>query len=818
MRELTAVVAFAAWSALAQTAAVDSADLSRGTTLLPSSTAFSDEATSLVYNPAGLTRTGRFNAWYVHERSNTRGLNADSVFAAAAVADLFGIGLASEWLRPVDGPNRQLTRLGLAFGGDKFSAGFSATWLSGGVPRTIAGLDLGLQARPLRWLALGAGVRNVNSPGPLNREWTAGLGLRPFGERLSVGVDWLFSEATPLAQSRLQYTVQATLVRGLRVLGGFSHGFAPGQPAYAQAGLGVDLEHVGYTQGLSYADGVLDWQFAARVSADAHGSLLTSSKVAVVNLADLNSPAGGTLGSLLGLDTEDRYLRLLRFLDRAAQDPELAGLVIKVEGTGLGLARADELRSAIVRLRTAGKKVYAYILSAADAEYLMVSHCDGIYAAPEAMLIIDGLRTSVMYFGGTAKQLGVQVDVARVGKYKNFPDQFTRFDMSDEQRESLNAHLDTAEKTLAARIFASRKLDAAAWKRITDEGLKSARREKQLGTIDDVLTPQQFEELLREKLPNARVSRDYQPLEQRQTRWGAQRYVAVIPVLGGIGGGKNQVSPILGPQAGAESFIESINAAAQDPDVVAIVVRVDSGGGDGLASDLMYRAVLEAKKLKPVVASMGDVAASGGYYVAMGADQVFASPTTLTGSIGVFFAKPGVRELAEKLGATQVSVQRGKLAGITDSFDPWSEEQRAAAQAWVDDFYDTFITEAAASRKLSKEALDAVARGRVWSGEDALAKQLVDSLGGLNEAIEAAKARAGVSEDVGVRLAKTNDGPLGSLVGAAVPSALLQLQVAAPQPTLPALLQSVIAQLGPAAWLFEAPKVQARLEWLVEIK
>ena len=150
--------------------------------------------------------------------------------------------------------------------------------------------------------------------------------------------------------------------------------------------------------------------------------------------------------------------------------------------------------------------------------------------------------------------------------------------------------------------------------------------------------------------------------------------------------------------AGATTFIEALNEAAEDTNVAAIVVRVDSGGGDGLASDLMYRAVLEAKKKKPVIASMGDVAASSGYYVAMGADEIVASPTTLTGSIGAFFAKPAIKKLAEDFGATQISIQRGKLAGITDTFDPCTPDQRKAAQKWIDDFYDSFITEVAASR------------------------------------------------------------------------------------------------------------------------
>ncbi len=166
--------------------------------------------------------------------------------------------------------------------------------------------------------------------------------------------------------------------------------------------------------------------------------------------------------------------------------------------------------------------------------------------------------------------------------------------------------------------------------------------------------------------------------------------------------------------------------------MVAIVLRVDSGGGDVLASDLMYRAVLEAKKRKPVIASMGDVAASGGYYVAMGADEILADPTTITGSIGVFYLKPALKGLlGDKLGVNRESISRAPLADLMDPWRPWTPEEQTAVQAWVDATYDDFITYVAEARKLDKEKVDAIARGRVWSGQDAHARGLVDQLGGF---------------------------------------------------------------------------------------
>jgi protease-4 len=815
-------------SLLAQTAAVGNTDLSRGTNLLPNSVAFTDEATSLAYNPAGLGRVGTFNGWYVHEQANVRRQVNDGFWLATSIGNLVGLGVSFEWLRDTSTTERRKSSFGFSAGPQTFSLGATINWFNGGRANNRATIDLGFQSRPLRWLSLGGLVRNVNQqilepaftgvvPTPelaLAREYSLGIGLRPFKEYVTLGVDWVVNERAPFATSRMQYTLQVKPVKGLRLLGGFSHAFAAGEPLYVHAGVGLDLDNVGYTQGVAYADGRLNWQFAGRFSLDNEPSLLPKKKLAVVSLSDLGGAPGGlTIGSLLGIGSEDRYLRFLRYLDRAARDSELEGIVLKVEGAGVGLARADEVREAIVKLRLAGKKVFAYVLNAGDPEYLMISACDGIYAAPEAMLQIDGLRSSITFLGGTAKRFGVDVEVARVGAYKNFPDQFTRSDMSDEQRETIEAYLDTNQRQIARRIEEGRKIAPAAWQTAVDEGITPPRRALELKQLDGVFTPKQFEEHLQAQLPGVSVARGYRPFDVRDVRWGVEKAIAVIPVLGSISGGKNSSTPLTGDLiAGAESFIEALGTAADDPAIAAIVIRVDSGGGDGLAADLMYRAVLEAKKKKPVIASMGDAAASGGYYVAMGADEIVASPTTLTGSIGVFYVKPTVKRLAEELGANTVSINRGKLAGMTDPMEPWSPEQRKAAQRWIDDFYDTFISEVASSRKMTKEAVDAVARGRVWSGEDAKAKGLVDHLGGLMDAVAIAQLKSGTTSETPISIYQGSVGLLPTLLG----SSVLELEL--PSQKLPVGLQTLAEQMGRHAWILESPRVQARLEYTVEIR
>jgi protease-4 len=305
--------------------------------------------------------------------------------------------------------------------------------------------------------------------------------------------------------------------------------------------------------------------------------------------------------------------------------------------------------------------------------------------------------------------------------------------------------------------------------------------------------------------------------------WGEHKRIALIPVLGEISGGKSREGPFsAGEISGAETVVRALKRAEEDPQVAAIVLRVDSPGGDGLAADLMYRAVLEAKKKKPVVASMGDLAASGGYYASMGADEVFASPTTLTGSIGVFAVKPAVHDLASKLGLTFETIKTAPLADILGQVQPWTKEEQAAAQRWVDSFYDDFITEVSRSRRLSKEQVDAIARGRVWSGEDAKARGLVDSLGGLLEAIDSARRRAGLVGEVDLEVFGEAHGLLsgpGGEAEVAVEGVLTGLLGSAPaRAQLPPPLKALAAELGVQAELLYEPGVKAMMPFMLKVE
>ena len=571
MRFLHAFAGLLAATSLAQSAAVGSTNLSRGATLLPASAAFSDEATSLVYNPAGLSRAGRLNGWYLHEHSLTRAHDADAVFLATTIADWVGLGLGAQWLRPAGADAHRRFHLGASVGPPALSLGASLTWLSGGPVQGLTTLDLGLQSRPLRWLAFGALVRNLNAPAnaatSFSREWALGLGLRPLGERLSLGVDWVIPELRSIDHSRLQYTLGVTVLRGLRIIAGFSHGFTESEHPTVQAGLGVDLEHVGYTQGLAMADGRLDWQFSARLSVDRFGSIIPSKTIAVVSLADLGA-TGPTLGSLLGIAAEDRYLRLLQFFDGARFDPELEAVVLKVEGASIGLARADEVRAAIVQAqggRQEGVRVHPLGLRRRLPDGLglrrAVRRPRGHDDRRRAALLGGVLRRRRQAPGGRRRR-------GAGGPVQDVPRSVHPPDMSKEQREAIDAYLDANVKAVAARVQAARHLTPERWQAALDEGLKPTRREKELGTIDDVLTPPGSMRCSRRKCPARGSTPTTGPSPTATPRWGQKKQIAIVPVLGSIAGGKSRPSPLGGELvAGAQSFIEALNAAVENPRV-----------------------------------------------------------------------------------------------------------------------------------------------------------------------------------------------------------------------------------------------------------
>lgn len=470
-------------------------------------------------------------------------------------------------------------------------------------------------------------------------------------------------------------------------------------------------------------------------------------------LPEQPAPAFGSF-----LDREPVALRtVVRSLDRAAADSKVKAVVLRVNMLpGAGWGKVEELRAAIKRFRASGKEAYAHLEFSGNKEYYLATACSKIYAAPTGLLDITGLEAEVTFFRNTLDKLGIQAEFEGVGKYKNAPNQLTERGFTGPHREQMVSLLDSLFGGYVTEIAASRGLAEDKVRELIDAGPYDAREAKDAGLVDDLLYKDELLDLLddADRLTPARYARS----SGRGLSLGRPK-LALIYVVGEIVLGPSQEDPFgSGGVAGSETVAEAIREAREDEDVKAIVLRVDSPGGSGTASDAIWREVRLARKEKPVVASMGDYAASGGYYVAMGSDAIVAQPGTITGSIGVFAGKFSLRGFYDKIGLTKEIITRGENADIFTDYRTWTPDERMRIRTMMESFYDEFITKAAEGRaeasgkEISPEDVHRVAQGRVWTGSEALAHGLVDKLGGLDTAIAVAKEKAKIDAGTEVEL------------------------------------------------------------------
>jgi len=451
-------------------------------------------------------------------------------------------------------------------------------------------------------------------------------------------------------------------------------------------------------------------------------------------------PAG--LGGLFG-SRPPSIRGLVEAVDRAAGDPAVKGLVLRVGSVSTGWARVQELRDALVRFRRSGKPSWAHLEFAGNQEYFLATGCAKVAASPTAMLDVSGLSAEVSFYKGTLEKLGVEAQFEGVGKYKNAPNQFTEAGFTAPHREQMEALVGSLFDQYVRAIAEARGLSPQDVRAIVDRGPFHAPEAKEAGLVDELLYRDQVED----RIPAAgRVSPSGYVRAGRGFGFDRRPKLALVHAVGEIVRGDSQSSPFGGSLAGSDTIVRGLRQASEDDGVRAIILRVDSPGGSGTASDAIWREVAVARLKKPVVVSMGDYAASGGYYIAMGADAIVAEPGTITGSIGVFSGKFSLRGLYAKLGVSQETVRRGKNATLFSGWEPWTDEERAKVRGLNVAFYETFIAKAAAGRKKTPQEIDAVAQGRVWTGEEALRAGLVDALGGLDTAVAVARARARIAK------------------------------------------------------------------------
>jgi protease-4 len=444
---------------------------------------------------------------------------------------------------------------------------------------------------------------------------------------------------------------------------------------------------------------------------------------------------------------------------KAKVDSRIKAVILDIDMSGAGWGKSEELREAIADFRTSGKPVYAYMEFGMNKEFYIASACDKVYLPPPGELFINGLAADVMFFRGSLDKLGVYPDIFQIGKYKSAGDTFTRKEMSDAHREFMNSLLDDLFNRYVDGVAKGRNKSVDEVKAIIDNAPYSAAKAKELGLIDGVLYRDELESEIKKKLGYKDADElplvsgsAYRQVDAESLGLNKGEKIAVIYAQGDIGSGSSENSPSGSTSIGSDTMVRALNEARDDNSIKAIVVRVDSPGGSGLASDIIWHAVEAAKQKKPVVISMSDVAASGGYYISASASKIIAEPSTITGSIGVVAGKPVVKGLYDWIGVSNEYVMRGKNAGMFRETEQFSADERAKFEDWIKaTYYGDFVPKVAKGRNKPADFVDSVGQGRVWTGAQAKERGLVDDFGGLDKAVEVAKQLAKIPADKGVK-------------------------------------------------------------------
>lgn len=543
----------------------------------------------------------------------------------------------------------------------------------------------------------------------------------------------------------------------------------------------------------------------------------------------------------LGLDgapVRDNLGSLIERIRKAKADPVVKGIVLKLREPSIGMAKASEITRSIRDFRASGKKVFALLEMGSNIDYLIATAADEIVMPESGWLMIKGFAAEVTFYKGLFDKLGIAADMMQVGEYKGAAEPYTRTSMSPAFREELASILTERRDLLAETISARQGIALDDAKKLIDGGPYTPADAKKLGLINRVAYDDQVETEIAKALgfPNIKLDSKYGKAGEKVDYSGFAGFmkmisalagestkkpeskkpkIAVIHAAGTITSGKSSGSSLMGEATmGADTIIQYLRRAEKNPTVKAIVLRVDSPGGSALASDLMWREITRIDK--PIVAAMSDVAASGGYYISMGCDKIFAAPGTLTGSIGVVGGKIALGGLMEKVGLAVDTLEVGKNGTIMSVYKPFTDSERQAMKKLMEETYKQFVGKAAKGRKMDFAKLEKLAGGRIYSGRQAKAIGLVDEIGTLEDAIKSAKdlAKLSGSDDVEILSMPEPQGILESLLG---PLDAIDAKTPTLSTLLPEKARRILARAERLATLLQAEPAVAIVPFEIEI-
>jgi protease IV len=661
----------------------------------------------------------------------------------------------------VDGQSMARTNLdiGLDFG-PAFKAGF--TWHHTYADGRIGPADpisAGLLIRPSRWLSLGLTAFNMSEE-PLDElrygsgaslvRFGGGLSVRPGTERLRV--DLSFDMDRKANRMEPQAGLAGTIWPGLELAlqGRYRHTDA-GSGFGAGATLTLSTVNTDLAMGYGWLDGRSDYFGAVRFSSVSEPSRFVPGKNFVVldmPVAFAEARGGNLFGP--GPETLLEFRQRLRML---SNDPEVTGVFITFRPMATGWAQAQELAASLQELKGRGKKVVAYLLGSSNQAYFLAAHADHILINPAATLFLTGIHSRLNFYADLLAKIGIKAQFASIGAYKSFPEKFERNEPSPAYREAHVHMLDRFYSQLVDGIAAARGIESQQVKAWVEGAPYTAGQALAAGLVGKVASRTDLKGLLSDLgYSDVRLTTHYPLRKVRNTTWGSAPKIAVLVLQGSIVEGRGFGIPLFGKFIGSDATIKALKEIGADPSIDGVLVRIDSPGGSALASERMHAQLKKLATTHPVVVSIGNVAASGGYYLAVAAPEIFLSSGSVTGSIGIWFGKVVATGLLDKLGIQRTTFRRGENAGLLDVDRTLTPEEIASVAERLKEVYDLFVKRVSQGRGIPVEKVETVAQGRVWTGADALDQKLADHLGGSLEALDALRVKAEVSSDVRVQL------------------------------------------------------------------
>ena len=729
-----------------------------------------DDAASVEVNPAGLGFMQSVEFQYnLHLATPDYARTVDSghaVFLAAGAGGLgFGFGAQFLFSPDIGGPDvpgdyRKYTFAGALGDGDTFSLGAAFNFFGADRSQALDDLrtiDVGAQLRLSQYLAFGLFARDTNTAylsqdAALPVRYGAGALLRLWDGRLQLDQEVGYTRESRFID--LTSRVVLEFVDGLRFFGRGEFRVTTDRAIAASA-----LE--GVTAGLELSFGSIGAQ-AAVVGQYEDGAKLTghsysvwgspSKKRSLITLRErwvlfelANSfqdlPSAGFFGP-----SAENFTQLLINLDEIAASDTIEGVVLNVSSPGLGWGQSWELIERLQALRAAGKKTVAIMQSADTRSIMIASVAEHVWMTPNIVYEPLGFQAQLLNYEEVFQKIGVKAEFLRVRDYKTSPEAYVNAEPSKESLEQVNAYLDVLFDGLVGAIATGREKTPEQVKGVIDNAPLLPDEALEQGYIDAIIYPDEVEDQLKQTFGKSIVlQKGWRRSPTSEERWERNPAIGILVISGAIVSGSSGASPLgSGALAGSDTIIGSIQRMRRNRNIKAVVVRIDSPGGSALASEQMYRELRRLAQEKPVIASMGNIAASGGYYVAAGTDEIFATPLTLTGSIGIFTGKFSFGELADAVGINITGLPRGERSGTYSLWTPFNDEQRAYVAKYIAYLYRLFLTQVAHTRPLTVAQIDEVARGHVWTGEAALQRELVDHSGGLIQTIRRAEELAGL--------------------------------------------------------------------------